>query len=437
MRRGMFTLGLAGALLLAAWGCLAEVGSLWFKEELHEGTIYAFNTPDAYRAWQVSHTLQKGLAKAAYGPNGETVIFENQVAIDLYNLKHDREPEIPLPAAAAAAPAAPPLPTALKIGEGGELRVGSLLQAWYIWDDSLPGSGSSPFGNTTGKNTFRLRRAEFRLSGRVSPSWGFEVMADMAKTLNPASDNKVLQDVAVSFVGLKGQEFAIGQKKIPLTDESLRSSTDLDFAERAQMTRVLSDVRQTGVFYRGSWGRYLGAAFSVTNGVLSNLNSDTNDTVLGTGKVDLKPVEGLVVGSSGSLGEVDGGTAHRRRSRLGAHLRYDGPDSFPILLRAEFLTASDESSNLETIRMSGWYASMLLRFARKLRIGFRWDELNQDRDNPGKSSRIVTGALQYFPVGKYANVKLEFNNIRQEGRRVGAVPEEEYNLLVLAVQGSF
>lgn len=47
MRRGLLTLGLAGALLLASWGGLAEVGSLWFKESLHEGTIYAFNTPDA------------------------------------------------------------------------------------------------------------------------------------------------------------------------------------------------------------------------------------------------------------------------------------------------------------------------------------------------------------------------------------------------------
>lgn len=385
----------------------------------------------------MSHTLPRGLAKAAYGPNGETVAFENQMAVDLYNLKHDKEPEIPPPAATAAAPATPPLPTTLKIGEGGELRVGSLLQAWYIWDDSLPGPGSSPFGNATGKNTFRLRRAELRLSGHVSPSWGFEMMPDLAKAQNPASDNKVLQDVAVSFVGLKGQEFAIGQKKIPLTDESLRSSSDLDFAERAQVTRLLSDVRQTGVFYRGSWGRYLGVAFSVTNGVLSNLNSDTNDTVLGTGKVDLKLVDGLVVGSSGSLGEVDGGTAHRRRSRLGAHLRYDGPESFPILLRAEYLAASDESSSLETIRMNGSYASMLFRFARKLRIGFRWDEVNQDRDNPGKSSRIVTGAIQYFPVGKYANVKLELNNVRQEGRRAGEVPEEEYNLLLLAAQASF
>lgn len=439
MRRSSLALGLAGALLVVAWGAVAQVGSLWLREAPHEGTIYVFNTPDAYRAWQDTHALPGGISKPGYGPKGETVVFENQAAIALYDLKHGRESELPPLAPAAAAPtsAPPPLPTSLKIGEGGELRISSLLQAWYIWDDSLPGTGLSPFGNTTGKNTFRIRRAELRLRGTVSPAWGFEVMADAAKAQDPLGDDRILQELAISFLGLKGHELSIGQKKIPLTDESLRSSTDLDFADRAQMTRALSDVRQAGVFYRGAVGRRVTASASVTNGVLSNTNSDTNDTVLVTGMLDTRPLDGLVVGASGSTGRVNGGTGHRPRHRIGAHARYDGPDAFPVLLRAEYLSASDELAGGRTLRREGWYASLLLRFAGKLRAGVRWDELDLDTDTPGTSSRILTGSLQWFPVGKYANFKLEVHNVRQDGRVVGTVPEPEYNLLLLAAQASF
>ena len=48
-----------------------------------------------------------------------------------------------------------PLPVTLKIADG-ELRIGALLQAWYVADDSAEGSGTGYLGNTTGINTCLL-----------------------------------------------------------------------------------------------------------------------------------------------------------------------------------------------------------------------------------------------------------------------------------------
>lgn len=442
MRRAAITAVLGAAVLAAAWGAVAQAGSLWLKEAIHEETIYVFNTPEAFTAWQTSHALPTGITKAGWGPKGEKVVFENQMAVDLYNLRHGKDSEVP-PAKSAevakppAKPPAPALPTALKIGDEGEVRLSSLLQVWYVADDSKPGTGTGWWGNTTGKNTFRVRRAEIKLSGKATPAWGFELMADFAKSQTPTGDNKILQDVAVSYLGLKGHELAIGQKKIALTDESLRSSADLDFAERAMMTRTFSDARQIGLFYKGAWGRYVGATVSVTNGTLSNVSSDTNDTVLMAGKLDIRPVPGLVFGGSGGTGAVDGGMAHRDRTRIGAHLRYDGPESFPLGFRAELVTARDEQANGSTLDRDGWYASVLYTFAKKVRLGFRWDEMDTDTSSTGGFNRIVTCGFQYFPVGKYANVRLEYEMVEQDGRMAGSLLEENYDVFLLAVQASF
>ena len=115
----------------------------------------------------------------------------------------------------------------------------------------------------TGYNTFRLRRAEIKLSGKITPSWGFEVMVDPAKTLHdprrPGGDDKILQDLAVTYLGLKGHEFSLGQKKIAITEEGLRSSSELDFVERARITRTFSATSARRILLQGRVRQVVGA----------------------------------------------------------------------------------------------------------------------------------------------------------------------------------
>lgn len=208
---------LAGILLLAG-AAPAQVNLLWYKEVAKDGRIYVFNDPNEFKAWEGSGELGKSITKIGFGPNGETVVFDNDTALDLYVFKHGKEPEVrPY---AAPKPPKPVPPTTLKIGDG-ELKLGGLLQGWYVLDDSATGSGSSQLGNSTGVNTFRLRRAEIKLSGKVTPEWGFEVMIDPTKSpsVTAGADGKILQDFAITFGGLKGHDFQLGQKKVWLMEE--------------------------------------------------------------------------------------------------------------------------------------------------------------------------------------------------------------------------
>jgi hypothetical protein len=434
------------ALLIAAGPVFAQ--GLYYKEIEKDGRVYVFNSAAKVKEFEKTGSMGIAVTMLGQGPNGETVVAENETAMDLYNLKHDRPGyERPAPKPAAA----PSLPTSLKIGDSGELKFGLLLQAWYVTDDTLgnatvtrPGGGAAPvLGNTAGLNTFRLRRAEIKLSGKITSDWGFEVMFDPAKAISPqtaGTDGKILQDLAVTYLGVKGFEFSLGQKKITLTEEGVRSSSELDFTERAQITRAISDRRETGFFYKGDVTEYVTLWGSITNGTASNVLDDSNDTVNFAGRLDIKPIPGLIFGGSG-LNSAGEGAAHAGRSRIGGHLRYDGTADLPLWVRFEYATAKDDSvagSVRTTLKTSGWYGSILYTFAKQYQIGIRYDEYNKNTDvDPANRIRTITGGIHYLVKGKNLNLKAEYYNVKEENRFVNGVLSETYSQFILAAQAAF
>lgn len=400
----------------------AQVGSLYYQEVLKDGRYHVFNTPERFASFKVSGDMGISITLIGRGPNGETVVGENETALDLFFFRHN----LPAYERATPPPAKPAVPTALKIGDG-EVRLGALIQGWYLADDT---EGTS--------NTFRIRRTEIKLSGKITPSWGFEVMLDPAKSqsFNAGSDSKILQDAAVSYLGLRGHEIALGQKKITFTDEGTRSSSELDFAERAQVIRAVSDRREAGVFYKGSWGKTFAGMLSVTNGTANNVNDDSNDTVVTSARIDVKPSATFLFGVSGSYsgGET---AAHLERSRLAGHLRYDGPDSFPLALHAEYVTATDGQAGKADLEREGYYATLMYTLARQYRLAIRYDLYDRDTNADNRKLKTLTAGFHYLIKGKSINLKLDVLRVTDEGRKVGGVLDEDYTQAILAAQIAF
>jgi hypothetical protein len=457
-------LALVGVVLLAAAAPAAAQG-LWYREVEKDGRIYVFNTEKKYKEWLVSNDMGVAITMLGQGPNGETVIAENENAIDLYNLKHDRpgySRPVPKPASTAIAP-----PTLLRWGTEGELKFGLNLQAWYIGDDSPyaipPAGGSAPtnatLGNYIGANTFRLRRAEIKLYGKVNGSWGYEVMFDPAKAIvstanaaNPNSnDAKILQDLAVAFTGLRGWEFALGQKKITLTEEGVRSSSELDFPERSQITRAISDRREAGVFVKGDVIEPITVWSSITNGTISNSLDDSNDTVRFCGRVDLKFVPGLNFGGSGCQNGGDT-AAHIGQTRIGGHARYNGGGGFPLIAEGEYYYAKDGRAGNLDLRRSGFYVQGLYTFIDMIQAGARYDEITRDlnaqngengvtQSPTGTKIKTWTFGVHWIPLGhdRYKNVslKLDWFKVQEDGRLVNGVLADSYNQFLVAAQVAF
>lgn len=432
---------LAAALTLAAATFLGSTGhaqGLYYKEVTKDGRIYVFNSAEAYKTWEKTGEMGKSITLIGRGKNGETLVADSETAIDLYNLKNDT-PGYERP---APKPAAPVIPTTLKVGDG-ELKFGLLLQGWYVTDDSKASTGTSWLGNTTGYNTFRLRRSEIKLSGKITPSWGFEVMFDPSKAINTAAgaDGKILQDLGVTFLGLKGHEFTLGQKKIVITEEGLRSSSDLDFAERAQVTRAFSDRRETGFFYKGDYGSLVTAYASITNGTPSNVLDDSNDTVFYAARLDFKVMPGLLLGASGGTSGGEG-AFHLGRDRYGVHVKYDGPAELPLAFRAEYLEAKDESRNatsgaITELERNGFYLTGMYTIAGVYQLAVRYDQLDNNKNASNAKTKMFTGGFHYMIKGKNINLKAEYFSIKQDGRTVNGVLDESYGQFALAAQVAF
>jgi hypothetical protein len=121
--------GFALTVLVAASASLAflmaapargQVRDLYYREEIKDGRIYVFNTPERFHRWEQTGDMGNAITVVGQGVNGETVVAENETALDLYNFKHDRpayeRPTPPAPPTTAAPPAPAATYPQIKIG---------------------------------------------------------------------------------------------------------------------------------------------------------------------------------------------------------------------------------------------------------------------------------------------------------------------------------
>src|SRR3954451_23703752 len=109
-RTALFKAGLL-ALVLAltsASVAVAQVTGLYYQEVEKDGRVYVFNPPEKFHSWEASNDMGTAVTLVGRGPNGETIVAENETAMDLYLFKHNLpayERPTPKPAKPADFPA--------------------------------------------------------------------------------------------------------------------------------------------------------------------------------------------------------------------------------------------------------------------------------------------------------------------------------------------
>ncbi|MEO8503498.1 MAG: hypothetical protein ABI609_06330 [Acidobacteriota bacterium] len=90
---GKSTMLAGGLLLLATLASAlpgqAQIQGLYYQEVEKDGRVYVFNTPERLKAWQASNDMGTAVSLIGRGPNGETIVGENETAVDLYLFKHN------------------------------------------------------------------------------------------------------------------------------------------------------------------------------------------------------------------------------------------------------------------------------------------------------------------------------------------------------------
>ena len=81
----------AAAVLGFVFTAGADAQTFFYNEVVKDGRIYVFATSSRYDAFVKTDGADVGtvIERPGYGPNGETVVFDSEEAINLYNFKHD------------------------------------------------------------------------------------------------------------------------------------------------------------------------------------------------------------------------------------------------------------------------------------------------------------------------------------------------------------
>ena len=302
-------------------------------------------------------------------------------------------------------------------------------------------------GDPTITDGFRLRKADLKFSGQLSPHVRWRIGFDAAKALALALTNgdtldakaltaasadersRMLQDAAVTWV--QGTSFTadVGQQIIPLSLEGTVATSAVETIERTmfivERSRAtgLGDVRDVGVSANGLTPigiEYHGGVFNGTGDDIGIVDGNAQKAVVARLAYHFLPLPGLQIGASGAY---EPGIFAQRRERAGSEFQYRAPR---FTLRAETMSARDGG-----LHRFGWYTLGAFRPNPVWQFVTRFDSWDRDLEH---ETSLTDGLERQFTVGASAQLdgniaKVALNLVRQTFPNVTSPPAATFVLI--------
>jgi phosphate-selective porin OprO/OprP len=271
---------------LIAWAgllSLALAGSAWaqgmfYAEETKDGRIYVFNIAANYERWKASGESGTGLTRLGAGPGGETVVADNETALELFFFKHGIKQVVERPKPPTQRVEWRDGKTRITT-DNAYLEVSNRVQVRYthdVPDDSRQIAGTANRGDSVG--SFRIRRAKFKLEGWMFTQFiTYEVQMNWP-AVTGSNPGAFLEDANITWDPTKQGTFKVvfGQNKVAFGHQELTSSGSQIFVDRAEVSNQYARGRDTGLSVIGVLGgNKLEYRAGVYNG--NGLTRTTND----------------------------------------------------------------------------------------------------------------------------------------------------------------
>jgi phosphate-selective porin OprO/OprP len=267
----------AAMLALSVPGAALAQG-MYYKEIVKEGRIYVFNDAKNAAAFEAGGEMGRSVTRVGVGPNGETVIGDSEMALELYFFKHGI-------AELVERPKPPTQRIEWRDGktrittDNAYLEISNRVQVRYthdIPDDSRSIAGTAAAGDSVG--SFRIRRAKFKLEGWVfKDNITYELQMNWP-AVTGSNPGAFLEDAYLGWdPGKKGTfKVMFGQNKVAFGHQELTSSGSQIFVDRSEVSNQYSRGRDTGLSVIGVlWGNKLEYRAGVYNG--NGLTRTAND----------------------------------------------------------------------------------------------------------------------------------------------------------------
>ncbi|HEV8446519.1 MAG TPA: hypothetical protein VGQ44_06855 [Gemmatimonadaceae bacterium] len=302
-------------------------------------------------------------------------------------------------------------------------------------------------GDPTTTDGFRLRKADLKFNGQMSPHvrWriGFDAAKALAlvlangdtidaKALTAASADersRMLQDAAITWVQSKSFSADVGQQIIPLSLEGTIPTSSVETIERAmfivERSRAtgLGDVRDAGASANGFTPvgiEYHGGVFNGTGDDVGIIDGNAQKAVVGRVAYHILLVPELEFGGSGAY---EPGVFAQRRERAGSEVQYRDAR---FTLRAETMSARDGG-----LHRFGWYTLGAFRPNNLLQFVTRFDSWDRDLEH---ETGLTDGLERQLTVGASCQLdgsvaKFAVNVIRQTFPNVLSPPAATFVLV--------
>ncbi len=413
-----FTVAVLATVLLAGT-TFAQVMSLYYQEVTKDGRIYVFNTPERYRSFITTGEMGTAITLIGRGPNGETVVAENDTAVDLFLFKHNL-PAYERPVSRPAPPASP-FP---------QVKVGTTMFLSYQ-DGKANGDEYSKF---------TVKRGYLDVTGALTPNLSFRLTPDV--TQDSAGDFKVRLKYAYAYVtagrlGFVSRPFVeFGMVHTPWIDfeekinnyrmqDSLflervgtMSSADLGLLVGGQLGDELSAEAQKRAS-RNNPGRWGSFAIGVYNGGgYTATENNTNKAI--EGRLSIRPLPDIAPGlqisyfgvsGKGNLAARPGWTANM------ASLTFESPYANLV---GSYITGTGNAAGTAVntagtaLDRNGWSGFVEGRLSADWSLIARHDELTPDTSASAVKTKRTIGGVCYH-LGRGYDLLLDYDEITYEG----------------------
>jgi hypothetical protein len=306
---------LAAALLANLLFAPTAIAQTFFYNEIvKDGRIYVFAVSSRSKAFVDSGGAETGpvIERRAYGPGGETVVFDSSVAINLYNFKHGLPGEaLPEPGTSAA----PKFPSH---------KISGLMFGDYYWyydrhQDGVSGDDPTP---VKGQHGLWFRRLYFTYDFAASDklTTRFRLEANSNGEFSGGDIVPYVKDAYLKWTFENRQRLTLGIHPT-LTFDWLEGLWGLRHIEKtpADLYR-LDSSRDFGVTFDGSVaGR--GLAYAVQFGNESGNGSETGEGKIVRLETRYRHTSGLALEGFYSFGTRPAGENRRTAQGIGGFTR--------------------------------------------------------------------------------------------------------------------
>jgi phosphate-selective porin OprO/OprP len=413
-----------------------------YYQELRVGDrIFVFSTEGRFTAYQQSKDMGISITRLGYGPNGETVIFEDAKAIEAFNRKYGK----------SDAPPEDVKGTDLKLPFGvqyrmpglrlsfpkAEINLTSRLQVRYTHEsfDDIRNPPATLPTSLEDKGSFRIRRMRVKLDGWIyTKDLTYELQWDLADT----SGNQLLDaNLDYDFTGgRKLFRVKAGQFKAPFNYQQLTSSGNLQLVDRSILDTFFVPGRQLGVQLWGQVGPeaipdFVDWRFGVFNGNGRTTTANDNDEFEYVGRVMISPwgsvgfseanIEGydLRLSFAGEYNNNDTIVQPATGARTGTDVETFGASVVlkafkSLFLYGQYHQGESESPTGAEVDREGWLIQGGWLFTPKWELSGRWAKLDPNTDSDNNDQTEWRAGVSWYLNKHYWKLQADYGETKNE-----------------------